>query len=263
MAERGGNFSDICPGADCPYRSGPPISQDCRHSPPTSGRAGAADDDSAPTDQRMRPAFQAAATNRMLLHCGSQPSQRTGAKNWSASTTTSATRFAPPSATSTIPGKPLQPSRCGPTRPAFPTIQTAFKGPGVSLVARLTATASPTLLNEFVFSYTADHIILNDTGNWQRPGGFSTGFTICFRAMARGVLPGINVDRSGGVYGNFGEDRGLHSQRDLQLQPDLHLPRQREQRSWASTICNLAPTSPRPRRMSLAASWRMARTPAI
>src|SRR6185369_4412745 len=33
---------------------------------------------------------------------------------------------------------------------SFPTIQTAFKGPGVSLVARLNATFSPTLLNEFV-----------------------------------------------------------------------------------------------------------------
>src|SRR5579872_5771823 len=51
---------------------------------------------------------------------------------------------------------------------SFPTIQTAFKGPGVGLVFRLTATASPTLLNEFVFSYTADHIVLNDVGNWKR-----------------------------------------------------------------------------------------------
>jgi hypothetical protein len=92
---------------------------------------------------------------------------------------------------------------------SFPTIGTAFKGPGVSLVARLTATASPTLLNEFVFSYTVDHIILNDTGSWQRPTGFSSNFTDLFPGNGGGVLPGINVvDPTGGVYGNFGQDSG-------------------------------------------------------
>jgi hypothetical protein len=92
---------------------------------------------------------------------------------------------------------------------SFPTIGTAFKGPGVSLVARLTASASPTLLNEFVFSYTTDHIILNDTGNWQRPSGFSSNFTDLFPGNGGGVLPGINlVDPTGGVYNNFGQDSG-------------------------------------------------------
>ncbi len=92
---------------------------------------------------------------------------------------------------------------------SFPTIGTAFKGPGVSLVARLTATVSPTLLNEFVFSYTADHIILNDTGSWQRPSGFNSNFTDLFPGNGGNVLPGINVvDPTGGVYGNFGEDSG-------------------------------------------------------
>jgi hypothetical protein len=91
---------------------------------------------------------------------------------------------------------------------SFPTIQSAFKGPGVGLVARLTATASPTLLNEFVFSYTADHIILNDLGNWKRPAGFSSGFTDLFPGNGGGVLPGINLVDPAGVYGNFGEDAG-------------------------------------------------------
>jgi len=49
----------------------------------------------------------------------------------------------------------------------FPTIQTNFIGPGLSAVARLATTASPTLLNEFVASYTTDHITLTNTG----PGG--------------------------------------------------------------------------------------------
>jgi hypothetical protein len=87
----------------------------------------------------------------------------------------------------------------------FPTVQTAFKGPGVGLVARLTAAVSPTLLNEFVFSYTADHILLTNTGNAKRPaamtmpGIYNNGFN--------GSLPGIKLN--GGVaYGNFGEDPG-------------------------------------------------------
>ena len=61
---------------------------------------------------------------------------------------------------------------------SFPTIQTDFGGPGVSMVARLTATASPTLLNEFVASYTTDHIVLKSTGTpnpdaWKRPAGLA------------------------------------------------------------------------------------------
>ncbi len=43
---------------------------------------------------------------------------------------------------------------------SFPTIQTGFVGPGTSFVARLNSEISPTLLNEFVASYTADHISL-------------------------------------------------------------------------------------------------------
>ena len=89
---------------------------------------------------------------------------------------------------------------------SFPTIQTAFKGPGVGLVFRLTTTASPSLLNEFVFSYTADHIILNDVGNWQRPQGMAIGDL--FGGNGGGVLPGINLNDPNGAYGSFGEDSG-------------------------------------------------------
>ena len=88
---------------------------------------------------------------------------------------------------------------------SFPTIQTAFKGPGVSLVARLNATFSPTLLNEFVASYTTDHIILNNVGNWQRPAGFVV--PDIFPGNGDGILPGINL--VGDAYdGGFGQDAG-------------------------------------------------------
>jgi hypothetical protein len=88
----------------------------------------------------------------------------------------------------------------------FPTIQTQFTGPGVSLVTRLSSSFSATLLNEFVFSYTTDHINLIDTGNWKRPAG--TTFGGLFPGADRGVMPGINLVDPGGIYGNFGEDAG-------------------------------------------------------
>ncbi len=55
----------------------------------------------------------------------------------------------------------------------FPTIQTQVGTPGTSFVVHLTATLSPSLLNEFVASYTADKLILVNTGPFQVPSGFS------------------------------------------------------------------------------------------
>jgi len=86
---------------------------------------------------------------------------------------------------------------------SFPTIQTNFGGPGVSLVTRLTATASPTLLNEFVFSYTTDHISLVPVGAWQRASSMAPGL---YPGADNGKVPGISLG-GGGIY-NFGEDVG-------------------------------------------------------
>ena len=55
------------------------------------------------------------------------------------------------------------------TQNSFPTIQNSFYAPGISLVARLTGAFSPTFLNELVFSYTNSHITLEDTA----PAGVS------------------------------------------------------------------------------------------
>jgi hypothetical protein len=99
---------------------------------------------------------------------------------------------------------------------SFPTVQTNFIGPATSLVARLTATASPTLLNEFVFSYTTDHITLTNTGTpnpnaWVRPPGLAIG-SLFPGAGNGGALPGISVAGGfGGAYGSSGfqEDSGF------------------------------------------------------
>src|SRR5713226_6269148 len=86
----------------------------------------------------------------------------------------------------------------------FPTVETNFIGPGVSLVQRITANISPTLLNEFVFSYTTDHITLTNIGPWQRPAGITVGL---FQNGFGGKLPGFQVNSGNAAYGDgFGED---------------------------------------------------------
>jgi hypothetical protein len=88
---------------------------------------------------------------------------------------------------------------------SFPTIGTNFKGPGVSLVTRLSTTFSPTLLNEFVFSYTTDHIVLTNTGAWKRPDGLPIGDL--FGGNGGGIVPGYNLVTN--LYnGGFGMDAG-------------------------------------------------------
>lgn len=91
----------------------------------------------------------------------------------------------------------------------FPTINTDFGGPGTSFVTQLTSSVSPTLLNEFIFGYSADHIILSNVGAWKIPSGFS--MPGLFNNGFGGKLPGI-----GGICcntelgsGGFGEDAGF------------------------------------------------------
>lgn len=87
---------------------------------------------------------------------------------------------------------------------SFPTIGSHFVGPGVSIVARLTATVSPTLLNEFVASYTTDHISVTNTHPevWQRTKDFTmTGFFPDFG----GKLPGFCISTNGAYGGGFCE----------------------------------------------------------
>ena len=86
---------------------------------------------------------------------------------------------------------------------SFPTLQTNFNGPSVGMVARLTTTFSPTLLNEFVASYTTDHINLTLVGPWQRPAGMTWGL---FPNNGGGKIAGISFN--GGKYSGIAEDPG-------------------------------------------------------
>ena len=90
---------------------------------------------------------------------------------------------------------------------SFPTVQTNFVGPGVSLVANVAANVSPTLLNEFTFSYTTDHIFLNAVGPVSRPSDMNIG--ALYNNGFGGLMPSVNV--AGGVNydtGGFSLDTG-------------------------------------------------------
>ena len=84
----------------------------------------------------------------------------------------------------------------------FPTIQTQVGTPGTSFVAHLTATLTPSLLNEFVASYTADKLILVNTGPFQVPSGFT--MTSIFNTGSGGgrlaQLPAVTL-ANGNAYG--------------------------------------------------------------
>ncbi|MGH9621196.1 MAG: carboxypeptidase regulatory-like domain-containing protein, partial [Bryobacteraceae bacterium] len=84
----------------------------------------------------------------------------------------------------------------------FPTAQTSFVGPGVQLVANLTSTLSPTLVNEFVFSYTTDHIFLNAIGPVQRPSGFDMP-GIYANGFYGGLLPNFVIENTPEYGGGF------------------------------------------------------------
>jgi len=186
-----GDFSDLCPGSDCPID-------------PTTGSPFAGN--LVPIDQTNAPALMAEI-----------PLPTNGTNTWNGAPTLPTNwreelfridhnfsdkvrgtfRYIHDSWEQTYP-TPLWSNGT-----SFPTIQTDFAGPGVSMVARLTATVSPTLLNEFVASYTTDHITLIPVGAWKRPQNMTFGL---YPGVDQGKVPGINLG-GGGIF-NFQEDVG-------------------------------------------------------
>jgi len=88
----------------------------------------------------------------------------------------------------------------------FQNVTTNFVGPGSSFVARLNANISPTLLHEFVASYTADHIFLTTGGPVGLPAGFSMGSI--FNNGFGGKLPAIQLQTNNAYGGSFAQDSG-------------------------------------------------------
>lgn len=88
----------------------------------------------------------------------------------------------------------------------FDNTNTTFVGPTTSFVARLTSNFSPSLLNEFVASYTDDHIFLsNVSNNIKLPSG-GIDLAPLFANGLGGKIPAFSVGNTGDglVYGSGG-----------------------------------------------------------
>ena len=89
---------------------------------------------------------------------------------------------------------------------SFQDVNTEFVGPGTSFVARLNANISPTLLNEFVASYTADHIFLTALHNPPLSSPFPMG--VLFNNGQGGKLPALSLGNNVAYGGGFSADTG-------------------------------------------------------
>jgi hypothetical protein len=94
---------------------------------------------------------------------------------------------------------------------SFPTIENSFYGPGISLVARLTKTLSASLLNELVLSYTDQKITLADVPGANVTlqgadllGAAGVGMTTIFNNGSGGKIPGLVIAGNNQAYGGKG-----------------------------------------------------------
>lgn len=205
--ERMGNFSDLCPGSDCPVQpafingvpnpnAGLPFTGDqvpvspvgqallALIPPPNGGAPGAALYNASPVEptnwreELLRVDHNINSKLRAMF--------RYAHDSWD-----------------TVTATPLF------SGSNFPTVQTNTKLPTVSIVARLSAAVSPTLLNEFTFSYTTDHIFTSSTGYpnpnaWQLPSGLPIGSF--FNNGFGGKLPTITLTGNTAYNGGFYQD---------------------------------------------------------
>jgi hypothetical protein len=98
---------------------------------------------------------------------------------------------------------------------SFPTVENDFNGPGTSIVLRLTQTLSTTLLNDTYFSYGNSHITLNNVAgpgaNLARPAildapcdGDQCPMGFIFNNGFGGKMPGVVVGGNNLAYGGNG-----------------------------------------------------------
>jgi hypothetical protein len=201
LAEIGGNFTDLCPGPDCPNQNGAnpaaiPIDPNAQallalipaptsNSPCPSGSGPACFITAAPVPVHWRQELVRVDHNFT--------------SNWRATFRYIHDSWVQSTATPTW----------GNVTNTFPVLGWNFVGPGTSAVAKLTTTLTPTLLNEFVFSYTADHIFLTNFG----PGAISRPASMNMTGLFPDFgnkLTGIQLSEGGTAYGGgFNSDPGI------------------------------------------------------
>ncbi|MBV9304084.1 MAG: carboxypeptidase regulatory-like domain-containing protein [Acidobacteriaceae bacterium] len=196
-AERSGNFNDVCPGPDCPINP-------ATHAPFPGNQVPV--DPNAQILLGLIPAPNAGAGTESFFNAA--PVTPTNWRQELARVDENFSdkvrffyRFTHDSWNTVVPN-PLW----GNATNSFPTVQTTFVGPGVSMVANLAISASPTLLNETVFSYTTDHIFLNALGNASVPSNFT--MKGLYNNGFGGLLPAVEILNGTPYGGGFGVDTG-------------------------------------------------------
>ncbi len=196
VAERAGDFSDLCPGPDCPHDA---------NNNPFPGNKVPVDPNAAAILNALIPVPNSGSGSSSFYKAA--PNSPTDWREELIRVDQNITdnhrvffRFIHDS------WKTITPTPLWSGTSSFSTVKTNFVGPGVSLVAHMTDSVSPSLLNEFIFSYTTDHIFLNALGNVNRPSTLTS--TTIFNNGSGGLLPSINLCCNAAYGGGFGQDTG-------------------------------------------------------
>src|SRR6266852_5590723 len=192
-AERGGDFSDLCPGLDCP--TGSQVVGN-KVVPSAVGTALLAIIPKANTTNGGFPAVSQTISSPTTWREQLIRVDHNLSDNYRLTF-----RYIHDSWQTVVPN-PLW----GNTTASFQNVTTNFVGPGTSFVARLNANISPTLLNEFVASYTGDHIFLTTGGPVALPASFAMG--AIFNNGFGGKLPAISLGNNVAYGGGFTSDTG-------------------------------------------------------
>jgi len=197
-AERTGNFSDLCPGPDCPHQgNGSPFPGNIV--PIESSGVAAALLQLIPSANTTQGGFPAVS---QIVSTPTTWREELVRVDHNLTDNYRLTFRYIHDSWSTIVPNPLW----GIGTSNFQNIQTNFVGPGTSFVARLTANITPTLVNEFVASYTADHIFLTALNNPSLPSGFAMGSI--FPNGFGGKLPAIQLNGNTAYGSSLGQDTG-------------------------------------------------------
>ncbi|HEV1996339.1 MAG TPA: carboxypeptidase regulatory-like domain-containing protein [Candidatus Acidoferrum sp.] len=195
VAERGGDFTDLCPGADCP--SGSQVTAN-KVVPTAVGTALLAIIPTA-TPGLLNGGFP--AVQQTVASPTTWREELIRVDHNLTDNYRLTFRYIHDSWQTVVPN-PLW----GNGTSSFQNVTTNFLGPGTSFVARLNANISPTLLNEFVASYTGDHIVLTTGGPVGLPSGFAMGSL--FNNGFGNKLPAVFLQTNAAYGTSFGQDTG-------------------------------------------------------
>jgi hypothetical protein len=204
-AERSGNFSDVCPGPDCPHQSnGTPFPGNTF----TPTAVGLALETTIPQQTGSFTAGGFPAYKQTVSEPTTWREELVRIDHNLSDNYRLTFRYIHDSWQTVVPDALWGNNQNG-NLPSFQNVSTGFVGPGTSFVARLNANITPTLLNEFVASYTADHIFLTAGGTVSPTGAFPMGTLFPSQATPfGGLLPSITLTSNAAYGGGFWTDTG-------------------------------------------------------